>query len=89
MCTIAAASIVMGGAQMGAGIMQANAQHAAAQRAAQRRNQIAIQNYNNEIRVAELESGTTIDTSSLDLGTDTSLGGSDTSIVGICFTSRL
>ena len=53
MCSPAAAGIIMGVAQMGVGIIQANAQHAAAQRAAQRRNQIAIQNYNNEIRVAE------------------------------------
>ena len=42
----------------------------------------------NEIRVAELESGTTIDTSSLDLGTDTSLGGSDTSIVSTNISSQ-
>tara|TARA_Y100000114_G_scaffold155473_1_gene179765 strand:+ start:501 stop:995 length:495 start_codon:yes stop_codon:yes gene_type:complete len=35
----------------------------------------------NEIRVAELESGTTIDTGSLDLGTDTSIDNSNTTSI--------
>ena len=52
MCTVAGAAIAMGVLQTGAGIMQANAQHAAAKAQADRANQMAQQNYNNQLRIA-------------------------------------